>query len=308
MKFQEEEKIVHLFSNEIKQMFFADIPEHVWKITKKEERNWTIGVSAEQTKNYPYLYHLEFDHRNKMITFHLIDQNEKTIRLFPHIYVFILTRLKEMKIDCFVRVNHVLLHPHLYKKEELPLHSTHKMSKDIYLLLQSIKEELHDAYIVYTEDWNQNKIMQVASTIVKGKKWEVEFIYDESVPGNLGCIKIEGNLLQNKEQVKDYFEKTKEKILLIQKKEREIMDYLTHLYPKSYYDPHTHSMVIFQKNVPFSVGLFQEEKTNEIAFGIQFGSFSKTSVELEEVVEEVKKHIHEYVIKTRLRAVVEGRT
>lgn len=305
MNVQQEEQLVTMFSKEIKHAFFHRIPSSEWKMECITEHTWLFGVRNETIDTYPYLYSLHFDWKNRLFTLRLEQEVVKSTHLFPHVYHRFLHFLKERHLDVFIHNDNFSLKPSLYKKKLIPLHATGVGAEHVLLLLEEMKKQLPQSSFYF---WKEQQSIHFYAPFMPNVYHTIHFIIDEKQQLTQGMIDVRGCGLKTKEDIQNYFFDFHEQFVLIQNKEREIIDYLAQLNKNSYYDPHSESLMIFKKNIPFSIQTFRsDEKKPTYTYAIRFGSETKQSSSLVLLMEDVKKDIYDYVIQDRLRAVVEGR-
>lgn len=305
MNVQQEEQLVCAFSKEIKATFFTRIPSTQWKVECITANYWLFGVKNEFVETYPYLYSLHFDWKNRLVTLRLEQEVMKSTYLFPHVYHRFLHFLKERHYDVCVRNDNFALKSSLYKPKQIPLHATGEGAKQVLALLEELHNQIDNGAFYF---WKEPQTIHFSTPRILHWYQSVQFVISEKERDSQGTIEINGQSIQDTQQIQIYCQQVKAELQFIQQKEREIIDYLAALNKKSYYDPFSESLTIFKKTIPFSIKLIiHEERGWTYRYAVRFGSETKQSSSLDTLIEEVKKDIYEYILQDRLRAVVEGR-
>lgn len=305
MNRQEEEQIMLAFSKEVKETFFYRIPPLYWKVEKVVENFWLFGVKNEYIETYPYLYSVHFDWKNRVFTIELEQEIQKSMYLFPHVYHRFLHFLKERGIDVLIRNDNYSLKQPLYQRKTVPLHASGVGGEQIISLLETFKDEITSGAFYF---WKAQNSIHFSTPLVPNFYYSMQFLLNEKEHPTQGMVHLPTGVIKQKAEIRQLLEPITTQMGLLEQKEREIIDYLAHLHPKNYYDPTSQSLCIFKKNVPFSIKLLlPEAKEQPYRYRVHFGSEETESTDLMQLIEDMKRAIHQYVLEDRLRAVVEGR-
>lgn len=305
MDFQEERQLAKAFFIEVCSPQLAHVPKEIWDFTNPKEHVWHFEVNQVNMEQYPYRFSLHFDHRNRVLTFSLLHQHTKSIRVFPHLYYRLIAFLEEQRIDCIVRNEDDCLKGSLYNKKDALFHSTGPLSRQVGQLMQQILGYVDQSMIYW---WKEGQSVHLATPHVSPLFWTVNYIYDESKRVGQGRLEVNGMAVRNIHDIHRVFDRTTKEINQIPCIEQTIIAYIAELDAKSYYDPQSRSLVIFGKKVPFKVYLKADGDAKfPFSYIAKFGEFEIIADDVKTLNDQLRGICKKYVNTVRLKAAVEGR-
>lgn len=305
MDFREERQLAKGFFMEMSSRQLAHVPNDYWRFTAPQDHTWCFEVLPDQLEKHPYRFSLHFDQRNRVLTFSLLHQHAKTVRIFAHLYHGLIDFLTTHEVDCVVRNEDDCLTGSLYKKRKVSFHSTGIMSKQIEELLENILTYVYQGKIFF---WKEGHTLHLATPLISPIFWDISFIYDESRKKIQGRVEVAGVEVANRQDIQLIFGEIQEKMQQVLLLEQSIIGMVNRLASNSYYDPHSRSLMIFGKEVPFKVCLVRSRETQSAyQYAVRFGQKQVESTEQEELLGNVGKLCEQYIKSERLRAALEGR-
>lgn len=292
------------FALAVKQRYCADVKTDGWVMENTRDREWRFGVVQIEGAKIPLLIGVYYDASNNIFKLTLKHQTKKTVQVFPSIYHYFLEMLKSSSFDCLLRNDDEILVPHIYKISELPFHASGKMSEVIVQLFKEIRKQVKASSFALS---TVNDSIVMHTPYVKGALWSISTHFDESGEP-LGYLSVNGQAIENTAQVFSYFKSLKRMIERAERIEQALIKCIEDKNPKSYYDPHTDTFIIYEKRIPFAVKVnVLNGSVDESPVFARFGKASIVDTDEDAIVKGMRHHINKYIMSDRLKAIVENR-